>query len=233
MNERSSSLVVQRARVRLSRSGPATARSHLSQIDVIRKALQESNWPLTLSQSKRPKIKVGFGPAISVGYESQTELFDVSLHSRLSFKEAGGFLQEHLEPGYLVREIKSIPRIFPSLEESVNLAFYEIQSNLLRGTGKKWELFWQTETFPIVKKKADRDVVVDARPCVRKWELKEDLLFLQLRFGPKRTIKPERLIQAVCSLDDNDMDMGRPNQKLKICRTKLFFEKRNKELIEI
>jgi len=225
--------VIQRVRVRLSRRGPATQLSHLGQIEVLRRGLQNSTWPVATSQSKRPKVRVGFGPAISVGYESDCELMDVDLHSQLDFKTAKGFLGNVLDEGFSVLDVKSIPRFFPSLEESINVVFYEIDSRFLKGTEERWKAFWDKKSYDVIKKKRDREEVIDARQCVRAWDLSGEGLNLELQFGPKRTLKPERIIQAICNLDDDQVAVAGPTPSMRVCRKKLCFEKQNGDLIEI
>lgn len=80
--------VLRRVRMRLARTGPAAWISHLQQIDLIRRALMKSDWAVSMSNAKKTKPKVSFGPAISVGYESEAEYADVDLTGRLDMAEA-------------------------------------------------------------------------------------------------------------------------------------------------
>lgn len=224
---------IQRARIRFARLEAASNYSHLQQIEVIRKALVQSSWPLSLTQGKKSKPRVSFGPAISVGYESECEYCDVELQSRLDMNTAKENLEKNLAPGFYVRDIKSIPRFFPSLEQSLNVARYEIRSPLLNGTEDAWGQFWKASCFMVTKKKQDGDVAVDARPIVRSWKLEGDVLELFLRFGPGRTLKPEKIIQAVCHLNDEQIEMGVPTSSFKIKRVQMYFEKQNGDLAEL
>ncbi|OVE77577.1 hypothetical protein BVX98_02320 [bacterium F11] len=226
-------VINQKVRVRLSRQGPAVYLSHLNQIDVIRRALVQSEWPLVYAQTKRPKMRIGFGPAISVGYASQSELFDVDLKSRLDLRKAISSLQEKIDPGYSVLEVKSVPRFFPSLEQSINVACYQVKSDLLIETKGHWDSFWEKKVFEVKKKKSDREEIIEARSLVRSWTLSKNDLELVLRFGPGRTLKPERIIQAICGFSDEEIDVSRSDSQFRICRTKLCFEKENGDLIPI
>jgi radical SAM-linked protein len=205
----------------------------LQQIETLRRALEKSNWPTSKSGGKRPKAKVSFGPAISVGYESMCEYCDVELNSRLDMKTGKEELQRHLPDGYMVMEVKSIPRFFPSLENSLNAVRYEVRSALLVGKESDWEKFWSEKCFIVTKKKESGDVAIDARPLVKSWKLTGDQLELVLRFGPGRTLKPERILQSVCNLSDDDVAMGTPTSKCLVKRTNMYFEKQNGELAEL
>jgi len=175
---------------------------------------------------------VAFGPAISVGYESEAEYVDVELAARLEPVKAREDLQKTLPEGYGVVSVKSIPRFFPSLEETLNAARYELVSPLFVGTEEKWKQFAASERFMVIKKKADREEVIDARACVKTWTLEGENLDIVVRFGPGRTLKPERIAQAVCGLTDADIEMGGPECKVRVKRVQFFLEKQGGELVE-
>jgi len=218
-------VTLQRVRVRLSRDIDAAGITHLQQIELIKKMILASGWPIALSGSKRSRPRISFGPAISVGYLSEAEYFDVELASRLDLAKAPTSLAPHLPPGYQLIQLKSIPRFFPSLDQSLNMARYKISSKVLEGSRGHWENFWKKENFFVTKKKEDRDVVIDARPCVKSWDLVNGDLDLFLRFGPGRTLKPEKIIQAVCGLTDEQTRPGINEGELRVLRLQLFFEK--------
>jgi radical SAM-linked protein len=223
-------VMLQRVRLRFSRQGAGAEKSHLQQIDVIRRALREAGWPVSESQAKRPVMKISFGPAVSVGLESLAEYCDVQLSARMDFKKAQDDLSAKLPAGYHVMEIKSIPRFFPSLEESINLSHVTVESDLLAGSEPRWADFEKAVSFPVVKKKGDRDVVIDARPLVKSWALKGNVFEVYLRFGPGRTIKPERLVQAVCGLPEDACAVGTPACQVRVTRKNFYFEKDNGDL---
>jgi radical SAM-linked protein len=225
-------VAIQRARVRFAREGAASQLSHLRQIETIRRAIEASTWPAARTQAKKPKLKIAFGPAISVGYESDAEYVDVELAARLDPVKAKEELQKHVPAGFQVLSVKSIPRFFPSLEETINASRVRLQSPLLAGTKEKWEAFWAAQAFPIIKKKQDREEVIDARALVKSWALEGETLELVLRFGPGRTLKAEKIAQAVCGLADGQVEMGGAECQMKVRRLQLYLEKQGGELIE-
>ncbi|MCG3204227.1 MAG: hypothetical protein KCHDKBKB_00937 [Elusimicrobia bacterium] len=225
-------VTLQRARLRFRRWGGASTLTHLQHIEAIRRALEKSNWPLSLSSGNRPKPKISFGPAISVGYESEAEYCDVELAARLNMATATESVKGHLPEGYELMNVKSIPRFFPSLDQTLNAASYEIISPLLVGSDHKWKDFDNQKHFMVTKKKESGDVVIDAKACVRSWKLDHDHLMLDIRFGPGRTLKPERIMQAVLGLSDAQVEMGPNNPSLKVKRIKFYLEKDNGSLLE-
>lgn len=225
--------MIQRVRVRFARSGVASQMSHIQQIETFRRAIGSSPWPVARSQGKRPKPKMSFGPAIAVGYESEAEYADVEMESRLDLASAAESLQPRLPDGIRVLSVRSIPRFFPSLENSVNVIAYDVVSQLVAGRDGDWRRFWEKETFPVTKKKGTGEEIVDARRAVRAWRLNGDAVSLELRIGPKRTLKPERIVQAVLGLADPDVAMGTETCRVRVIRKSLFLEKGTGELAEI
>ncbi len=217
-------VMIQRARVRLSRLGVGAERTHLQQIDLIRRSLKEANWPVK---------KISCGPAISVGVESLAEYCDAQLSSRFDLKIGKEELARRLPEGYAVLDVKSVPRFFPSLEESINVCTVEINTPLLEGTLPKWEAFEATSQFVVIKKKAEKNVAIDARDRVKTWKLEGSRLELTLRFGPGKTLKPERIAQAVCEWPEDVCQMGTPQCQLAVKRLQFYFEKDSGDLISI
>ena len=113
-----------------------------------------------------------------------------------------------------------MPSLFPS------------EKPLLVGSEARWAEFEKKDHVMVTKKKGTGDVVIDARPCVRSWKLNQDQLTLDIRFGPGRTLKPERIMQAVLGLEDAQVEMGPLNPRLKVKRLKFYLEKDNGELLE-
>lgn len=223
---------LQRYRLRFKRTGAAKTLSHLQQIDAFRRAISNSGWPVAKSQAKRSRPKMAFGPAISVGYESFAEYCDVDMEKRLDIEKAKEALAPHLSEGLELLSAKSVPRFFPSLEQSINAATYQVFAPDLAGTEAAWKKFEASERFVVTKKKEDRDVLIDARPLLCSWGLSGPELKLTLRFGPGRTLKPEKLIQAVCGFTDAACDVSAPTSNWRVVRLQLFFEKQGGELTE-
>lgn len=222
-----------RARLRLARRGAeAASLTHLNQIDALRKALGLSDWPVAKTQGKRPQVKASFGPAISVGYESEAEYCDVELNARLDFQKCRESFEKHLPSGYSLMSARSIPRFFPSLEKSINMASFEIHSPALEGAEAVWKEFLVAQQYPVTKKKEDRTVVIDARPLVKDLKVAGSRMDLTLRFGPGKTLKPERIIQSLLKLTDEQAAMGTPSCVLRVKRSQFYFEKPTGECIE-
>lgn len=117
-----------RYRVCVSRLGAARDLTHLAQIELLRRSVLASRLPAVMDKRrKRLRPKLAFGPAISKGYESMAEYFDLELTSLLSAEEVGAALGKNLCSGFALTHVRRIPRFFPSLDASINVVRYVIR----------------------------------------------------------------------------------------------------------
>jgi len=222
-------VVIQRLRFRFRRLQEAKHLSHLEQIDLLRRTFKATGWPVAYGGGRRPKMKVSFGPAISVGYGSEAEYCDLCLRARLNPGEAMEKLAHHLPAGFECLQVKSVPVFFPSLEELINLAVYEIQDfpdrldeAALEGG---LERLRQASSFMVKKKRGDDLISIDAKPLIRALGTAERKVHLELRLGPKRTLKPEKILETLFHLTVEETNA------LTICRIMLYGEKPNGDVI--
>ena len=217
-----------RLRVRFARQGPAAALSHLEQIKAIRSIACNSGLPCLLSDFGKSKVvKMSFGPAVSVGYQSTAEYADVYLSAVVTEQEAVEKLNKACGGGFSVIGAKRIPLHFPSLESLVNAAEYEVRGDFGGGSSRMpLEDFLRRDKILIRKTKPTGvEELIDAKPLIIAMKLNSpDCLYLFLRFGPKRNLKPERIINAWLSPDGSDNAPALQPDKWTVLRKQLYWE---------
>jgi radical SAM family uncharacterized protein/radical SAM-linked protein len=209
---------VQRLRLRFARHGVLRFLSHLEQIEVFRRAFRRADLPLAHTAGFSPQPKIAFGPAISVGYESESEYVEIELTRRLEPEELKLKIAKVFPAGFTLLSVRKVPLLFPSLDSLVNIADYfvglEVASGMIDG------LLAQAEII-IEKRKEGKMTRIDARPLIRELKAVNGGLFLSLRFGPKRNVKPEKILQVLCGLDEQQVKL------VPITRTTLLIEKKD------
>jgi radical SAM-linked protein len=216
--------VVQRYRLRFSRRGDARFISHLEQIEVFRKLFIRAALPLTLSQGSTPQPRIGFGPAVTVGHESESEYAELSLYKKLEPEALASQLEPWLPKGYTLISMKKIPIMFASLESLATVAAYRIEMPIEE---EKVREFLAQPSCIIEKIKKDTIERVDVRPLIRRFEVSQGGIELVLKFGPKQTVKPEKVLQRVAGLDDEQTKM------VPITRKALLSERSDGTLAEL
>lgn len=218
----------QRMRLRFERRGIVRFVSHLEQIEMLRRAVRRAGLPLAYTGGFSPKPKVSFGPAVSVGHESDSEFLEVELVRRVEPAEVLLRVNGALPPGYHLAAAKKVPVFFPSLDSLVNVADYTI----CRDGGWDNDMDVQIAALLaraeiIIEKKKEKTVQrIDARPLIMALRPEHGALYLRLRFGPKKNIKPEKIVQELAGLTDDALKL------LRITRTALWIEKKDGSLTE-
>lgn len=216
----SSEKSIQRIRFRMSRKGDVRFLSHLEQIEMVRRMIRRANLPVAFTSGFHPQMRSSFGPAISVGYESECELFDVELARRLEPAQALERMSREVPEGFSILKAVRVPIFFPSLESLLNRVEYLVKfpSGFIKAGDSalqtKLESFLEEKELVIekVKKKgtpSQKTVKIDLRPLIlgADWQkTKTDVaLHLTLRFGPGKNAKPERIAQLLMGLTEEEV----------------------------
>lgn len=213
------------AKLRLcfARKGMLRFLSHLEQIELFRRAMRRVGIPLSFTSGFSPQPRMSFGPAISVGYESRSEYVEIELYRSVELEAVRSKIRDVLPEGYELLSAKKIPLFFPSLDSLVNVADYEIKVEV---SEKQMASFLERKEIIVEKRKENRIEKIDAKPLIRRIKNEGGTLFLQMRFGPKRSVKPEKIVQLLCGMQDNEAKL------VPISRTGLLIEKADGSLSE-
>jgi radical SAM-linked protein len=199
--------------------------SHLEQIELIKLMLRRTELPLIYSQGFHPQVKVSFGPAISVGYESESEYVDLELGCELNTGIIAKQISAQLPAGFNLLELKQINNIRESLEAEIDVAEYHIagiESIHIEGIADKIKVFLSPEQIIIQKIKKDKIIEVDVKPQIIRLEYLNEILVLVIRL--KQPVKPEKIVQKLLNLTEPEAKI------LNINRKQFYVEKKN-ELI--
>ena len=214
---------VLRMRLRFSRKGDVRFLSHLEQIDVFRRLFRRADLPVAYSLGFSPQVKAAFGPAVSVGYESESEYVELELAKRVEPAEMIERLDKALPRGFKTLEAKKIPVFFPSLDSLLNIAVYRIGA---AAGDEKIKLFLSASEIIIEKIKENKVIKIDAKTLIKELKNKDGSLYLELRFGPKKNVKPEKIVQLLLGLTDDQAKL------LSVCRTGFLIEKKDGTILE-
>ena len=210
-------------RLLFSRKNDLRFLSHLEQIELIRRCIKRTGLPVSYTSGFHPQMKISFGTAISVGYESDTEYVDLELYKKTGIEQVAKEIIKQLPQNFSLLKVEQIPRFLPSLDSSFSKVTYKIDLSCLKeqvdwgNICKTVQNFLSQKEVIITKIKGDRTESIDVIPLIQKLEPKDNYrIELSLKFGPKKNVKPEKIIQSLLNLDESSTKL------LKITRTTLL-----------
>ena len=211
-------------RLRFSRRGTLRFLSHLEQIELIKKCLKRSGLPIKYSEGFHPHMRVSFGPAISVSYESDCEFADVRLAVAEPLERIAQGVSAVTPADFSLVEVRKIPNFSPQVAAVANLCDYEITGiEGLSGIDCEDDIrqriadFLNKKEISILNRRTGKELNI--RPLVRKLESIPGGVALSLRFSPGGNVKPERVVSLLLGLAENETLL------LKVRRLVLYTEK--------
>lgn len=209
--------VTNRILLKFSRKGYVKYLSHLEQIDFMRRAIKRTGLPVAYTNGFSPQIKASFGPAISVGYESNCEYADLYLTEKTDINRIYEVFKEVLPEGYELSGVKYMPLRFPAIDRLVNVSEYIIKGVNL--TQKQIDDFLNQDKILISKIKKDKQTVIDAKELIIEIKkIDDDTIKIMLRFFDGKNLKLDKILERLLNLRENEV--------------KILYTKRNNLFIE-
>ncbi|MEA3307780.1 MAG: TIGR03936 family radical SAM-associated protein [Elusimicrobiota bacterium] len=190
-----------RLRIKFSRIGEAGKMTHLEQMREIREAFASSDVPVFRLNNKRGAVKISFGPAISMGYESLCEFADVYLTSLAKENDIKAIFDKIKVSGINFVSAKRIPLLFPSLESSLDAVEYELKGEFSEDFSQDKINAALTERELIFEKVKEGKAAkkINFRPLIikMKYDKEAGSIVLVLKIKPGLNIKPENALSVI------------------------------------
>ena len=113
-------------RMKYSKTGRVRFLSHLDLMTLFQRAAARAGIPVAFSRGFNPHPKISFGPALSVGMESEAEYLDMETDPFVDLAQIIGNLNNTLPEGIRILESRMIPRKTSSLSGSISRYVYEV-----------------------------------------------------------------------------------------------------------
>ena len=219
---------ISKIRVKYSKGKPLRFLTHLEVVSAIRQAVRRASLPVCMSSGFSPQPKISFGPPLAVGYTSNCEIFDMEMFRRIGSDEVEKALSSSMPPVLGIISASSVPVVSKSVELLVNAAKYSAEMSLQNEVAQiKIKDFFSAKEFLIERITDKSRRTIDVRPLMIYMKYTNGKIEMFLRFGPKKTAKPDVVIQKVFGLSDDE------KSELIINRDEFFYETANGELIKI
>jgi radical SAM family uncharacterized protein/radical SAM-linked protein len=115
-----------RIRLKFSRRGRIRFLSHLDLMTLFQRSSAKAGVPVAYSQGFNPHPRLAFGPALSVGIESDAEYLDMETDAFAEPQRIAADLNEALPNGIRILESRIVPKRAPSLSGSISRFVYRV-----------------------------------------------------------------------------------------------------------
>jgi radical SAM-linked protein len=121
--------LLSRIRLKYSRTGRIRFLSHLDFMTLFQRAATRAAVPIAFSQGFNPHPRIAFGPALSVGLESDGEYLDMETDPFIDLLQAVKDLNKTLPEGIRILEAGVVPKKAPSLSGCISRYVYEVEAS--------------------------------------------------------------------------------------------------------
>ena len=211
---------VQRVRVRYRKVGPARFIATRELGTIFFRATRRAGLPIAFSNGHHPLPRIGFGPALPVGFSSDDELVDLELTTRLEPAAVLALLARELPEGLEPLSALDVGRGTPSIDQSVIALDYDVDLSTLdvpptpEAIASAVARFHASDEVLVRKRTPRGERLVDARGAVLGLAQTGPLeLRLQLVVGPGGTLKPGVLLTALLGLPDEMVPLVRIHKR--------------------
>ena len=153
-----------RIRMKYSKTGRIRFLSHLDLMTLFQRAAARAGIPVSFSRGFNPHPKISFGPALSVGMESEAEYLDMETDPFVDVPQITGNLNNTLPKGIRIIESRVIPRNFPSLSGSISRYVYEVgvPEPYALDIAARMKSFLSLASVIVTREDSQKDI----RPCI-------------------------------------------------------------------
>jgi radical SAM family uncharacterized protein/radical SAM-linked protein len=190
---RSENRAGQTIRVHYEKKGYTRFISHLDCMRLFDRALRRAEIPAAYSSGYNPRPKLSFSPALSLGYTSSAEYFDLELLENCG-DDLKDRLNEVLPEGMAILETRSIGKPVPSLQSSITTLVYQV--NLRDNTVQQsalYNLTNQPDVF-ISRLNKGKEQSIDIKPFIESISALNGSLQIQLNSQQGKTVRVEDIL---------------------------------------
>jgi radical SAM family uncharacterized protein/radical SAM-linked protein len=187
-----------RIRVKYTKIGRIRFLSHLDFMTLVHRTVVRAGVPVAYTQGFNPHPRIAFGPALSVGMESEAEYLDMETDPFVNLLKVTKDLNSSLPEGVRVLGTRIIPKQAPSLSGSIGRYVYEvgIPEGSIDDIEIKIQEFLGRESIMVERGEKAQDI----RPGIVSLELKSGAV-LEVALQDTESVRP-RIVDVIEQLFD-------------------------------
>ena len=199
-----------KARIKFRKYGCMKFIGHLDVMRFFQKVMRRADIPIAFTGGFSPHMIMSFANPLGVGVTSDGEYFDIELTEDIDMKLAVKRMNQVVVEGIDI--VNMVPISDDKKQTGMSIvAAADYLSSLKSGEfPKDWKekaaLFMNQQAISILKKTKKTEKEVDIKPMIYKFEVREESVYMQVATGSVENLKPELVMQALCSFLGVDLD---------------------------
>ena len=199
-----------KARIKFRKYGVMKFIGHLDVMRFFQKVMRRADIPIAFSGGFSPHMIMSFANPLGVGVTSDGEYFDIELTEEIDMQAAVARMNETVVEG--IEIVNMVPISDDKKQTGMSIvAAADYLSSLKNGQfpedwKEKAEGFMNQPSISIVKKTKKSEKEVDIKPMIYKFEVRDDSVYMLVATGSVENLKPELVMQALCSYLGVDVD---------------------------
>lgn len=194
---------VLKVRIKFKKYGALRFIGHLDVMRFFQKALRRANIPVAFTQGYSPHMIMSFASPLGIGLTSEGEYFDAELTESISTEDALRQLNAVMVEGIEVTGFCQIAEEKKMTGMAIVAGadyLVSVKEGVLPEDWKKQAEAFISQTEILVLKQTKRsEKLVDIRPLIYQFEIRNDAFYMQLAAGSVENLKPDLVMQAFLS----------------------------------
>lgn len=202
-----------KVRIKFTKKGSVKFIGHLDLLRYFQKAIRRSGIDAIYSGGYSPHQIMSFASPLGVGLESNGEYMDIEVNQFTSSSEMRDILQKTMAEGIEILSVRKLDDKTLNAMSSVSAADYtvRIREDYLENLDITEAInhFHSLEHIPITKESKKSTREIDLKPFIHILRaVDRRTVFMRLTAGSAENIKPELVMEAICSIGNN-LDPGK------------------------
>jgi radical SAM-linked protein len=191
-----------KVRLRFAKCGELRLVSHHDLMRCLERMLRRAEIPMATTQGFNPRPKITFALALGLGIEARAEVVDLELSEAMDPSALVARLAAVTPPGLVFSEACALSAGAPAPQPRAVEYSIAIPGDWLEQAQSALERLLASETWPFIRRRADRELRFDLREQVLKAELTSaGTLRFRLLVSPGGSVRPEELLEALALRD--------------------------------
>lgn len=212
-------------RINYAKRGRIRFISHLDVMRALTRALCRAGLPLAYSKGFNPRPRLSMGPALPLGYESESEWVDVTLAEEIPARTVRERLGKTLPEGLDLLSAEQAPASLPRLSHASSaLYMVQLREDAFKNIEQHIKGFFARDSAPVERVQKDMSNIIDVKHFVKDLgvESRADSRWLRMEIsmGGRGSCNAAEVAQAVLCLSPAEAKC------LRIIRTGLRFNGR-------